>query len=191
MRHFGVDGSILVALLSVATFLGSVSPALGQEAPRPETGPVIRDFGPVWDIPDPDFSPSLDRPLRVVFDVAQAAPSPEGVNPRLETLARYLNMHARAGVPTGTMHLALVVHGGASWELTEDAAYRERFGVANPNLPLLQALDEQGVEIVLCGQSQSSRGIPRDALAAPVQVALSAMTALVELQGRGYQLIAF
>jgi intracellular sulfur oxidation DsrE/DsrF family protein len=75
--------------------------------------------------------------------------------------------------------------------MTDDATYRERFGVANPNLPLLEALHGFGVRILLCGQSQASRGIERDALAGPVEVSLSAMTALVELQHRGYRLIAF
>lgn len=191
MGHFGVHRSALATLLMAASLAGPPDALTAQEAPGPRTGPVIQAFGPVWEIPDPDFVPVVDGPLRVVFDVAQASPRPDGVNPRLETLARYLNMHARAGVPRESMKLALVVHGGASWELARDAAYEERFGVPNPNLPLLRALDDFGVEILLCGQSQSSRGIPRDALADPVRVALSAMTALVDLQARGYQLIAF
>ena len=113
------------------------------------------------------------------------------MNARFETLARYLNMHARAGVPRENMKLALVVHGGASWEVVGNEAYRARFGTDNPNLPLLEALDAFGVELLICGQSQSSRGIRKEDLAAPVGQALSAMTALVELQARGYQLIAF
>lgn len=176
--------------LALAAALLAIPPGLAaQTVPTP--GPVIEDFGPVYDLPDPDVTAPTDEVLRVVFDVAQAAPEPGRVNPRLETLARYLNMHARAGVPRENMKLALVVHGGASWEVVEDAAYREQFGMDNPNLPLLEALDAFGVELLICGQSQSSRGIGKDQLAPPVKQALSAMTALVDLQGRGYQLIAF
>lgn len=179
----------MLALLGILLALSS-APAAAQR-PSASTGPVIEGFGPVYPVPDADFSPPLDRPLQVVFDVAQGSPRPDAVNPRLETLARYLNMHARAGVPRENMKLALVVHGETTWEMTDDATYRERFGVANPNLPLLEALHGFGVRILLCGQSQASRGIERDALAGPVEVSLSAMTALVELQHRGYRLIAF
>ncbi len=174
---------VTVALLALPSGLAAQS--------APSTGPVIQDFGPVYDIPDPDISAPTDQVLRVVFDVAQAAPEPGQVNRRFETLARYLNLHARAGVPRENMKLALVVHGGASWEVVDNAAYRAQFGVDNPNLPLLEALDDFGVELLLCGQSQSSRGIRKDQLAEPVRQALSAMTALVDLQGRGYHLIAF
>jgi intracellular sulfur oxidation DsrE/DsrF family protein len=176
--------------LALAAALLALPPGLcAQRAPTP--GPVIDGFGPVYDIPDPDFTAPTDEVLRVVFDVAQAAPEPDQVNRRFETLARYLNMHARAGVPRENMKLALVVHGGASWEVVENEAYRAQFGVDNPNLALLEALDGFGVELLICGQSQSSRGIRKEELAPPIMQALSAMTALVELQGRGYQLIAF
>jgi len=175
----------------VLASLLAVGPLPGQEAPAPRTGPVLEEYGPVYPVEDPDFVPVYEGTRRVVFDVAQASPAPEQVNPRFETLARYLNMHARAGVPREEMKLALIVHGGASWELVDDPSYQARFGVANPNLPLLEALDDFGVEVVLCGQSQGSRGIRNDQLASSVQQALSAMTALVDFQARGYQLIAF
>lgn len=187
MGRIGVYPIVAAAL----AFALLASPRALDAQAAASTGPVIERFGPVYDIPDPDFTASRDEVLRVVFDVAQASPDPGRVNPRFETLARYLNMHARAGVPRENMKLALVVHGGASWEVTENAAYRDEFGTDNPNLPLLEALDDFGVELLLCGQSQSSRGIRKDQLASPVRQALSAMTALVELQARGYQLIAF
>lgn len=191
MRRFGSDRIVPVALFLLTALAAPPATASAQEAGERRAGPIIEDFGAVFDIPEAEFSPPLDRPLRVVFEVAQSAPRPDGVNPRIETLARYLNMHARAGVPRENMELALVVHGSAAWEMASDDAYREQFGVSNPNLPLLEALRDEGVQLLLCGQSQRSRGIPADGLAAPVRLALSAMTALVDLQDRGYRLIAF
>lgn len=46
-----------------------------------------------------------------------------------------------------------------------------------------------GVELYLCGQSMMSRGLPREGLAKPVQVALSAMTAMELLQARGHRTV--
>jgi intracellular sulfur oxidation DsrE/DsrF family protein len=56
---------------------------------------------------------------------------------------------------------------------------------------LLAALQERGVRVVLCAQTAPSRGFERDQLASGVELALSAMTALVTLQAEGYALIAF
>ena len=188
MALHGIRAALCSFLAVVLVPAGAI---LAQTTPTPQAGPVIEDYGPVYELSDPDFTAPTDEVLRVVFDVAQPASEPDRVNPRLETLARYLNMHARAGVPRENMKLALVVHGGASWEVTGNEAYRARFGTDNPNLPLLEALDDFGVELLICGQSQSSRGIAKSELAGPVRQALSAMTALVDLQSRGYQLIAF
>jgi intracellular sulfur oxidation DsrE/DsrF family protein len=81
----------------------------------------------------------------------------------------------------------VVVHGTAGWEILEDDAYRERFGVANPNKELVEELLGFGVQVILCGQTASSRGIPDQRRIKGVQVALSAMTAFVVLQEQGYR----
>lgn len=176
-------GAAVTAVVLVPTV------AFAQAPPRPDTGPVIDAFGPVYEIDSPDFA-TPSGPVRAVFDVSEGAARPDEVNRRIESLARFLNMHARAGVPVDRMELALVVHGSAGVELLGDAGYRKRHGVDNPTLPLLKALMDEGVQVILCGQTQSARGLGRDELAGGVQVALSAMTALVALQERGFRLAA-
>ena len=56
----------------------------------------------------------------------------------------------------------------------------------NRNENLLRQLSEAGVELYLCGQSAMSRDLPLDGLQPYVRVALSAMTAIAVLKGRGY-----
>ncbi len=176
------------ATLGFLLTLGAAS-ASGQE--RPTTGPVVADFGPVFDVPAPDFPLDPEADYWAVFDVAQSSEDPAERNRRLESAARYLNMHARAGLDRSRMRVALVVHGGAGKDLLDDHAYRERYGIGNPNTALLAALHGAGVEIYLCGQTAAARGLPADQLAEPVAMALSAMTVLVSLQNQGYRLIAF
>ena len=65
----------------------------------------------------------------------------------------------------------------------------ERHDGPNPNLDLLMQLHGAGVSFYACGQSLGFRGIAKGELAEPVQVALSAMTALTQLQSEGYALI--
>ncbi|HSK18582.1 MAG TPA: DsrE family protein [Longimicrobiales bacterium] len=176
---------ILAALLAVSA--GTVD---AQPVPR-QNGPVIRGAGEVFVIADPDIATPVDYTYRAVFEVAQTSEEPGQVNVSFNSAARFLNMHAQAGVPREQLHIALVVHGPAGRDLLNDALYREQYGVANPNIPVLDELARAGVQIILCGQTAAARDLPRAALAEPVQVALSAMTAMVLLQDEGYRLIPF
>ncbi len=161
------------------------------DAPTPEVGPVITGDGPVFELSDLEFPTPTDRVLRIAYDVAVGSEGPEDVNASFVTAARFLNMHARDGVDPENLDLALVVHGSAAKDLLDDPAHRELMGHDNPNLPLIHELAEAGVRIIMCGQSMTFRGLPRDGLAEPVDVALSAMTAHVLLQEEGYRLNPF
>jgi len=153
-------------------------------------GPVIEGFGPFVPVSQAEFPTPVDGSLKAVFDVA-ATQGPGERNPRLESPARFLNMHADAGLAAGRIQVALVVHGPAARDLLTDEAYNKRFGSANPNRALLEALGGAGVQIILCGQTAAFGGYPREDLLPQVKLALSAMTALVSLQDQGYRLIAF
>lgn len=181
---------ILTLVLAAAACVSvALPPSLSAQALSPaRTGPVIEGYGAVYDVPAPDFETPMGV-RRVLFNVSASGDGPGELNPNIETLARYLNMHARAGVPRENMKLALVLHGGAGKDALTDEAYRRRFGVDNPNRMLLQELIRFGVRVVLCGQTQVARGFQRDEILPDVKVALSAMTALVELQDEGYRLI--
>ena len=166
--------------------LSLLAPALSaQEAAV--AGPVIFSAGAVFPIPDADFLTPPDLDYRLAFEVGQASPSPEQLNVAFNSVARFLNMHVQAGVPREKVGAAVVVHGTAGWEILDDQAYREQYGVANPNRDLLEELLDSGVKVILCGQTAASRGIPDQSRIQGVQVALSAMTAFVVLQDLGYR----
>lgn len=156
-----------------------------------EAGPIISDYGKVWNIDTPDYLTDSTKFYKAVFDIMDSPESHQQLNPAIETVARYLNMHARAGVPITHIQAAMVIHNKASKDVMSDDAYGARYGMNNPNSDLLNQLSKAGVEIVFCGQSSLSRDIPRNSLIPSVQVALSAMTALIQLQDDGYRLIKF
>jgi intracellular sulfur oxidation DsrE/DsrF family protein len=181
-RGFPSPASLALLLLLLA------APGVSaQTAPR--TGPVIQGFGPTFDIPDPDYPTPLAVPYRVIFDIADAAGTPDGRSTRFETVARFLNMHVKAGVPREKLEVVVAVHGAAGKDLLDHAGYRERHGIENPNAELIRALLDAGVEIALCGQTAASRGLGREELLPGVKLALSAMTTLVTRQNQGYALI--
>ncbi len=183
MTAYGLCFGVLLALTG--------APIRAAETESAHTGPVIEQFGPVYDVGSPGFVTPTSMTYRAVFDVAPSPEAADQLNPRIESLARFLNMQARAGVKPEQIKLALVVHGAASKDMLSNAAYKVRFGVDNPNAPLLAALQSKGVRVILCGQTAAHQGFSRQELAPGVEIALSAMTALVVLQSEDYKLISF
>jgi intracellular sulfur oxidation DsrE/DsrF family protein len=181
----------IILFLAAAALLDGPAPMSAQALASRIAGPAIERFGAVYPVEDPSFDTPTDMVYRVAFEVALGADEPDQVNPRIGTLARFLNMQARSGVARENMKLALVLHGTAGKDALGDEGYRRRFGVDNPNAALIHALREYGVRVVLCGQTQMHRGLTRDELAPGVEVALSAMTALAVLQSEGYQVNPF
>ncbi len=173
----------LILVTALTSFLG-FPPALSAQS---AAGPVIQSAGAVFPITDPEFTTRTDMTYRVAFEMAEAAPSPDQLNVTLNSVARFLNMHVQAGVPADRIHVAVVVHGPAGWELLDHDPYSARHGVGNPNASLIEELIGAGVKIVLCGQTAASRGIARDQLLPGVETALSAMTVFLVLQEEGFR----
>lgn len=165
--------------------------ALAAEKAAPETGPAVPGYGPVFAVPDGVFNLSNDRLYKVTKDVSATSAEPDEINRGIESAARFLNMQARHGTRSDQLEMAVVVHGGAVKDLLTDDAYRSRFGVANPNTGLLAGLGRAGVNIYLCGQTATNRGVAPEELNPAVTMALSAMAAHVQLQSEGYTLIPF
>jgi len=158
-------------------------------ADEPSFGPIIQGYGPTYPVADRDVPLPEGFAYKSVFDLASYPGAPLALNPYLVSTARFLNMHARNGVPAANMDLAIVVHGAAVKNLFSDEAYEARYGHKNPNLELLIKLHEAGVRIFVCGQSMAFGGIDKSELAEPANVALSAMTMLTVLQSEGYALL--
>ncbi|WP_219008018.1 DsrE family protein [Aquimarina litoralis] len=154
-------------------------------------GSIISEYGSTYSIENTDFKTDTTNDLKVVFDVGRSLGDNTKINPLINTAARYLNMHVDAGVPFENMKVALVIHGNAANDILQDKNYQEKFGIINPNTDLLTALSAKGVQIILCGQTAAHRNIEKQDIHPRVQIALSAMTALVQLQNKNYKLINF
>ena len=143
-------------------------------------GPAIEDFGPVADI-ELTLPLPKDAVFKHSFDVSRRADDGE-VNRTIESAARFINMHARAGVDADRIELAVVVHGAAVHDVSgEDSGSAE----------LIAILIERGVRIIVCGQSAAYYDVETDDLLPGVEMALSAMTVHALLQQEGYTLNPF
>ncbi|WP_158978351.1 DsrE family protein [Cellulophaga sp. L1A9] len=162
--------------------------SFGQEK---SAGPIIKEFGAVYKVENPDFKVDVTQEFKAVFDVSNSPEEQDKINPYIETGARFLNMHAQAGIPENQIKAALVIHGSATKDVLTDAAYEKRYGIKNPNLHLIKALIAADVQVIFCGQSANSRKIERKEMISGIQLSLSAMTALISLQNDNYRLIKF
>ena len=157
-------------------------------------GKVIPEFGVIADV-ETNFKIPKRTQFKILYDTIESA-EPGKVNKTLNTAARFINMHAEAGVPTKNMKLAVVFHGKGSVDLTQNERYAQTYKGAenapeNANAPLIKALTENGVRVILCGQSAAFYDIENADLLPNVEMALSAMTAHAVLQQQGYTLNPF
>lgn len=173
-------------ILTVGIILMSTVPAMANEAAF-STGPVFEDMGRVADVQS-DMTIPKDASFAIDFDVTKSAPVGE-VNRSFDTAARFINMHVAEGVEHQKIKIALVVHGKATLDLTNDRVYGGAYeGELNANKSAVKALTDKGVRIIVCGQSAVHYGVSNSDLLPDVEMALSAMTAHALLQQQGYTL---
>jgi intracellular sulfur oxidation DsrE/DsrF family protein len=175
----------LLVCLSFLLVMGNVY------ASEPATGPVIKNYGPVFEVPEGSLNLVKGKHYKVSMDVSATSENSSDLNRHLESAARFLNLHARNSIDAEDIEFAIIVHGQAGKDLLKDDVYESRFDIPNPNTALLNALGEAGVKIYLCGQTAAYRGFAAGELSPVVTMALSAMTAHVLLQSQGYTLIPF
>lgn len=183
-------------LIAAACIMSSVPALAGPEAFT--SGQTIPEFGKIAEV-------KVDQPVyrhhkfKVAFDVSKQADAGE-LNRNLVSVARFINMHTAAGIKEKNIKLAVVIHGGASKDVTNEAYYSASQNGAsrdgddkktNANAALIKTLIDHGVEVYVCGQSAVFYDIDNTDLLPDVKMALSAMTAHALLQQKGYTLNPF
>jgi len=105
----------------------------------------------------------------------------------LPAIARYVNTLAKNGVPADHRHIAAVFHQGGTSVVMNSETFKSRFnGQDNPNLAIVHALKQAGVDFRVCGQALLGNKIDPKQVNPDIQVDLWALTTIVNLQTRGY-----
>ncbi|MEL6507628.1 MAG: DsrE family protein [Pseudomonadota bacterium] len=174
------------------SFMGALFMAGGPAAAQPPGftyGPVIPDEGPTAPVPG-RVPLAPDTNLKVAMDVVERAAASKK-NRSFVTAARFINMHAAAGLPPERARLALVIHGAAVQDVTTSAFHTGANERDHGSHALIASLLKAGVTITVCGQSAAAQGITKDDLLPGVTLSLSAITAHALLQQDGYTLNPF
>lgn len=167
------------------------STSIFSQESKTKKGPIIENFGQIYSVENPDLVLDKNKKYKVIFDIYSDVKSDKKMNTSINTVARFINMHAAQGIPLENIDIALVLHGEATKNALSDAAYMKNFKVKNPNNKLLKALEQAKVNMYVCGQSFMHHGYNKADLNESVRLALSALTALTYYQTEGYQLITF
>ena len=132
---------------------------LAQEAQSQErrSGPIVHSGGTVF-VVAPDFPTPIDQDYRVAFDIAAPASSPDAVNSSINTVARFLNMHARNGIPaenvdeyiSGAVSFDDVVEGGIPKDGWDFVCWTENGRSIIPMAAIEDAADLHNVPPVKC-----------------------------------------
>ena len=173
---------ILAFILNTLMVIGQVERAKGK---------IIPDFGQTFEVENPEIKTDTNTLLKVIFDVSKSPEDNTQINNYIVTAARFLNMHANAGMNLDQLNVAITVHGSAWKDMLNDEVYMEKYGSENPNSELLNQLNTAGVDIIMCGQTAAYRDVSKSDCNASVKFALSAMTALIQYQNNGYRFIKF
>jgi len=169
--------AILIALASLPF---GAPPADAQEATviaRQAASPIATDV---------TFPASKTATYRIAWAVNVGPERPDSVVPGFRSAANFLYVGDANGVPRENQQLAIVVWGSATHSLLKDDAYRAARGTANASIPMLQALHDAGVRIIVCGEALLNRKLDRNHLLPFVKIAPTATMALATLHTEGY-----
>ena len=174
--------SLLVLSLLPATVLAADQAGFWQT-------PTIAGAGKIHPLPQAAYQPDRNATYKVVFMLTKGAEKPGEVNPGLEHVARTVNLYVWAGVPLNHLKFVAIAAGGATPIALSDAAYQQKFGTANPNLPVIEQLRKDGIDVAVCGQAMAEHHFDYAWKDSHVTLALSALTTVTELQNKGYALM--
>ncbi len=170
----------------VGTFLFVVTAVCSaQNWPAPQSPAIPQADGYVV-IPKAAVSPDRKVIYRAIFDSTRFPSKPDAILPAVNALGGELNDLAVGKVPSGQQRFVLVFHGGAVDGILDEEHYRAKYGIANPNLPVLAKMKKMGVELFVCGQHLAAEHIDPRTLTPMVTVASDAYLVLIAYQNRGY-----
>lgn len=150
--------------------------------------PVIDGYGKIKNFENVEALADPTLEYNLVFDIT-AEREMEGVNMGLWKIARMINMLGAADIAKDKIHIIAAIHGGATFATLGEAKYKEKYDKPNPNAALLKALNDYGVEILVCAQATAARDIAAEDLNPDTKLGLSAMMVIANYQLKGYALI--
>lgn len=160
---------------------------LGHAQEKKWVNPIIKNYGGILELDRVDVAPDPDMEYKILIElVHKIDKTKERAAFPAVNVARLMNLHGVGGVKPENLKVTVVIHGGATNSVLNEEAYKKRYEMDSPYVPLYKELMEAGVEVIICGQSYASYGNSVDDLMANVKVGTSALTTISTYQLKGY-----
>jgi len=172
---------ILIVLVFIAV---GINQSFGQK--KPWANPVIKDYGQILDLEKVTVTPDLDMEYKILIEIVHDMKKPERLNFYANNVARLINLHAIGGVKKENLKVVVVIHASATNSVINAEAYEKKYKVESPYVKFYEALDEAGVEMIVCGQSLNMFGHQPEDVVPQIKIATSALTAISTYQLKGY-----
>jgi intracellular sulfur oxidation DsrE/DsrF family protein len=152
----------------------------------------VTEADPYVAVPGATFLADNRHAYRVVFEARHGADKPDQLAPAVNMAGTELNTLAAHRVRRENVRFVVVFHTQPSDEaVLDNAHYRARYGIDNPNLPALAALKREGVELYVCGQELLADGVPLNAVTPDVTIAEDGVVVLMTYGSQGYAHLTF
>jgi intracellular sulfur oxidation DsrE/DsrF family protein len=141
-------------------------------------------------VADPTEIPDPKREYKLLFEVTAKNPDSlaREINNGLDEVARVMNLHFASGIPAHNIIPVIVVHGPALQAIANNAYYKKKHAIDNPNIKLVHDLVNAGAKIIACGQAMAFFEVTKEDLLPEIKVSLTAQTVLSNYQLQGYVL---
>ncbi len=148
--------------------------------------PAVNGYGKIHYEADAAFKPVSGLSNKVVFQLTKSEGDIKRPNLGLERVARVVNLYIASGIPADQLQFVVSVTGDATPAMLDNSHFRQFWGVDNPNLPLIGALNQLGVKVSVCDQSVAFHHYPNSWIDRSVIHALSSPTTVSTLENQGY-----
>lgn len=176
-------------LLFLALLAVGIAPTTAFASSSGWTYPVIKGYGPVHPLPHAAVQPSKHKIYKAMFNVTAGISNAGKPEAGLTHVARAVNVFASAGIPLKHLVFVAVVHGPATPAILNNANYRRKYGIDNPNLKLIGMLRKAGVKVEVCGQALADLHFKHSWVAKKVVITLSALSDSVIYGDAGYAFV--
>lgn len=157
------------------------------------TYPLIKSskWSGVIPVPDINEKPDINQQYKLLMEVTTGIKDSieaKDINAALAEVGRLINIHIAAGIPKKNLDVIVVAHGGILKSFYNNAVYKEKYHVDNPNIKLFDELQAVGVKFIACGQAMYFFKVNKEEMLPWMRVALSAQTVMTNYQLKGYLL---
>jgi intracellular sulfur oxidation DsrE/DsrF family protein len=155
------------------------------------SSPIIPEADGFFILPGAALQPDKNHIYKAVYNATAMPDSPEKILPALNMAGSELNALGVYGIPVSHAKFAIVFHGDAVYGILDNNHYKQKFGMDNPNLNVLNELKKNGVELFVCGQNLLSENIDLKTISIDVSIASDALIVLMTYQNNGYALMNY